>query len=65
MQSVYLTVGNQASSVFTTEVPNVPGEWVILDFVTQTANSNVIERVSLIRENDGVWRSGGYYVMPQ
>jgi len=52
------------SSTYSTEIPQVPGEWVILDYSTKTAASDVIERVSLLREDDGVWRCGGYYVRP-
>jgi len=53
-----------ASSTYSTQFPNAPGQWVVLDYRTGTASGDVIERVSMRRESDGVWRAGGSFVRP-
>lgn len=42
-----------------------PGPYVVLDFTTSVVGGRTVtERVVPMREQDGVWRVSGYYVLP-
>ena len=40
-----------------------PGEYVVIEYETSFANrKNAIERVTPMKDRDGVWRVSGYYI---
>lgn len=53
-----------ATSRYTTEVPGAPdGEYVILEYSTQLERKKeAVETVVMMRDPDGEWRVGGYFV---
>ncbi len=52
------------SKQFTTTLPDAPqGEYVVLEYETAFANKKTLtETVTCIREKDGKWKVGGYYI---
>ena len=60
-----LTDRTLISATYAADLPNAPaGEYVIHVFSADTDNTSVIETVTMMRDPDGVWRAGGYFVRP-
>jgi hypothetical protein len=53
------------SATYTTAIPNAPaGEYVIHVFSANAGSMSLIETVSMMRDSDGTWRAGGYFIRP-
>ena len=54
-------------SRYFTQLPNAPpGQYMVLQFSTVVAGGRmVIETVTPMKDTDGTWRVGGYFVRPQ
>jgi hypothetical protein len=52
------------SATFLTSVPGAPpGEYVVIEYVTDFANhKGAIERVTPMKDPDGIWRVSGYFI---
>jgi hypothetical protein len=52
------------SATFKTSLPGVPdGEYVVIQFASSFENkASAIETVTPMKDPDGVWRVGGYYI---
>ena len=52
------------SATFATTLPGAPdGEYVVFEFnTTFDEKSAAIETLTTIRETDGTWRVGGYFI---
>jgi hypothetical protein len=54
------------AAVYLTDMPGAPtGEYVVIEFDSGFAGGNaMIERITPMKDPDGVWRVSGYYVVP-
>ncbi len=60
-----LTDRTLVSATYATDLPNAPaGEYVVHVFSAAADNASVIETVTMMRDPDGVWRAGGYFIRP-
>jgi hypothetical protein len=51
------------SAVYSDSIPDLqPGEYVLIKYKTSLGNKDLHEEITVQKENDGVWRSLGYYV---
>jgi hypothetical protein len=54
------------ASQFVTDLPGAPsGEYVVIEYDSQFASGGpMIERITPMKDPDGVWRVSGYFVVP-
>ncbi|MFW6085156.1 MAG: DUF4019 domain-containing protein [Gemmatimonadota bacterium] len=54
-----------ASSEYTTELPGAPaGEYVVLQFRTETSGDQTVTETVVPTREDGSWKVSGYFVRP-